>query len=300
LIVQNEKNEKIQDVFEKELKIIKSPRRDECKGEGFKSFNLNDEISVKPKSSSHILLEDLPEIIQKLINSEIYSFLRLIPFKDSEREVDSSIEFIVEYLELMSKELKQTEEDVLDAINTPAYQEPLHKLTLIQDFSTILSKFPTLELILPPDLCSELKVLFHSLELPSRQIYLQMLFDCVNEALNYIRPFGVDGIPDPWSSKARILFGEAELSNVFTRIIAFMVKWASCKAGLFHCPESRGEDDRLLFLREEKMSSLLCMDVRDEEGTWLRYEEEETQIKIMTTNSIFESLIDEIITIINN
>ena len=293
-----------QDIPDKELKVVKSPRQ-EPRSDLFKSFNpdasSSDDLSPRMMSrvSDSIKSEEIPDILQKLINSEIYSFLRLIPFKDTEREVDSSIEFMVDYLEVMSKELKQNEEEVLDAINTPAYQEPLHKLAVIQDFTSILSKFPTLELILPPDLCSELKVYFHSLELPSRQIYLQMLFDCVNEALNYIRPFGVDGIPDPWSSKPRILFGEAELSNVFTRIISYMIKWASCKAGIFHCYETRRDEERLLYLREEKMSSLLCLDVRDEEDNWLRYEEEEAQIKIMTSNAILQLLLDEIISIIN-
>ena len=80
----------------------------------------------------------------------------------------------------------------------------------------------------PPDLASMsgtgLKVLFESLEIPSRQIYLQLLFDCVNEALNFIRPFGVTGIPDPWSTKPRILFGEAELDSVFQKISNYLLK----------------------------------------------------------------------------
>ena len=318
LLVSNENHIEIP---EGELKLIKSPRRLDPepetqikektgKSELFRSFNpLNlDQSSSSEDESPRTLIvpktlylgEDPDEIVNKIINSEIYSFLRIIPFKDSEREVDSSLDFIIEYLEIMSKELKANEEEVLDAINTPAYQEPLSKLSIIQDFTNILSKFPTLELILPPDLCSELKVYFQSLDLPTRQIYLQMLFDCVNEALNYIRPFGVEGIPDPWSSKPRILFGEAELSNVFSRIISFMVKWASSKTGTFHCPESRNDEDRLMLIREEKMSALLCTDVKDEESDWLKYEEEETQIRIMLGNSIFTNMLEEIISIINN
>ena len=311
-------NENHIEIPEGELKLIKSPRRLDPepetqikeKSELFRSFNplsfdqssSSDEITPRIFTTPKTLYlgEDPSELVNKIINSEIYSFLRIIPFKDSEREVDSSLEFIIEYLEIMSKELKTNEEEVLDAINTPAYQEPLTKLSIIQDFTNILSKFPTLELILPPDLCSELKVYFQSLDLPSRQIYLQMLFDCVNEALNYIRPFGVEGIPDPWSSKPRILFGEAELSNVFSRIISFMVKWASSKTGTFHCPESRNDEDRLMLIREEKMSALLCTDVKDEESDWLKYEEEETQIRIMLSNSIFTNMLEEIISIINN
>lgn len=254
-----------------------------------------------PKSNkSSLIPEDLSEDILALISSEIYTFLRMIPFKDQEKEVDSSLEYLIEYLNVMANELKENESEVLEAINTPVYQDPLSRLQTLQDESLgVLSKFPTLELILPPDLCSELKVKFESLEVPTRQIYLQMLFDCVNEALNYIRPFGVTGIPDPWSNHPRILFGEAELENVFNRILSFMVKWASCRAGAYPSYDA-SDEDKLASLREEKMSSLLCVDVKDEEDTWLHYEEEETQSKILTAGKVFDHLISEVLLILTN
>ena len=254
-----------------------------------------------PKSNkSSLIPEDLSEDILALISSEIYTYLRMIPFKDQEKEVESSLEYLIEYLNVMANELKENESEVLEAINTPVYQDPLSRLQTLQDESLgVLSKFPTLELILPPDLCSELKVKFESLEVPTRQIYLQMLFDCVNEALNYIRPFGVTGIPDPWSNHPRILFGEAELENVFNRILSFMVKWASCRAGAYPSYDA-SDEDKLASLREEKMSSLLCSDIKDEEDTWLHYEEEETQSKILTASRVFDVLISEVLLILTN
>ena len=167
----------------------------------------------------------LIEMIPEIIDQEIKTFIRQIPFKDGENEVDYTIEFLFQYLDAMASELKENEADALEAINTPVYQEPLSRIEYLQTttFETI-SKFPNLELILPTELCSGLKVLFESLEIPSRQIYLQLLFDCVNEALNFIRPFGVTGIPDPWSTKPRILFGEAELDIVFQKISNYLLK----------------------------------------------------------------------------
>lgn len=266
-----------------------------------KSYESSPALSPAPSSFPSLLNEDWSAELSSLVNSEISSYLRIISFKDSEKEVDPSLDYIMEYLNTMANELKENEFEVLEAINTPVYQEPLSRLSTFQDPKTpILSKFPTLELILPPDLCSELKVRFESLELPSRQIYLQMLFDCVNEALNYIRPFGVTGIPDPWSTHPRILFGEAELENVFNRIVNYMVKWGSSRSGTYPCSESSQDDDRLTALREEKMSSLLCVDIKDEESNWTYYEEEETQTKILVGNSIFSCLIDEIFIIIRN
>lgn len=259
----------------------------------------------KPKAKTHQNIEEtsknntfmgfnIDETFPDIINQELSLFLRIIPFKNIEKEVDSSIEFVLAYLDSMSKELKDNEAEVLEAINTPVFLEPLSKLALLQDVSIdVLTKFPTLELILPVELCSELKMMFQSLDVPSRQIYLQMLFDCVNEALNYIRPFGINGIPDPWCNSPRILFGESELENVFNRIIAYLIKWSSCRAGCFHSFESQNDEERLQALREEKMSSLLCLDVRDEEPNWLIYDEEETQVKIITANEILEDLLKE-------
>jgi hypothetical protein len=259
-----------------------------------------DLLTQKSSKPSPLITEDLTDELSTIISSEIYAFLRVIPFKDQEKEVDPSLEFMIEYLNVMANELKENEAEVLEAINTPVYQDPMTRLCSLQDFSNqVLSKFPTLELILPPDLCSELKVRFESLEIPTRQIYLQMLFDCVNEALNYIRPFGVTGIPDPWSNHPRILFGEAELENVFNRVLGYMVKWASCKAGLFHSLELTVDEDKLSSLREEKMSALLCIDVKDEESTWLHYEEEETQSKIVSSQAILDLLLQETLQILN-
>ena len=48
------------------------------------------------------------------------------------------------------------------------------------------------------------------------------------------------------------------------------------------------------------MSSLLCMDVRDEEINWLEYEVEETQIKILLEAEIFYMLVDETYSILRN
>ncbi|OMJ94513.1 hypothetical protein SteCoe_2287 [Stentor coeruleus] len=253
----------------------------------------NQNISEMPNRNISIEI-NIDDTFPDIINQEISYFLKIISFENLEKEVNSSIEYILAYLDCMAKVLKDNEVEVLDAINTPMFLEPVSKLALLQDMSIdTFMRFHTLELILPVELCSELKMMFQSLNIPSRQIYLQMLFDCVNEALNYIRPFGVNGIPDPWCNSPRILFGESDLENVFNRVTAYLIKWSSCRAGCFHNFESQNNDEYLQSLREEKMSSLLCIDVRDEEPNWLLYNEEETQIKVITANKIFKNLLKE-------
>ena len=139
----------------------------------------------------------MEDIITELLNQEIDAFLLTISFK-IEKDIDPSNNYLDFYLNSMAKELKDIEDIVLETINTPAYQEPLIKLRILQNTEIgELSKYPNLELVLPFELCSQMKLKLESLEIPARQIYLQMLFDCVNEALNYIRPFGLKGMPDP-------------------------------------------------------------------------------------------------------
>lgn len=46
-----------------------------------------------------------------------------------------------------------------------------------------------------------------------------MLFDSVNEALNYIRPYGIKGEPLPWSYKPRLITPYTKISKIFGKIL---------------------------------------------------------------------------------
>ena len=37
----------------------------------------------------------------------------------------------------------------------------------------------------------------------AQHIHNKVVFDCVNESLNMVRPYGSQGEPTPWSKKAR-------------------------------------------------------------------------------------------------
>ncbi|CAG9317365.1 unnamed protein product [Blepharisma stoltei] len=245
------------------------------------------------------------ELINQVIINEIDLYLQIIPFQEMSAQIDPNLAFIDEYLDVMLSQLLPAENDILDSINTPAYHDPLSRLNLLQnaDIGTLV-KYPTLDLILPPELCTELKSGFNSLDIPSRQIYLQMLFDCVNEALNYIRPYGTRGVPDPWSIRQRTLFGESQLVSVFERVKEYMYKWAYLRGGAYPSPDMivQGgiDENKLQILREEKMSGLLCQDVQDEEINWLDYEEEEVQVKLDVADMVLELVIDETIKLLND
>lgn len=271
--------------------------------ENDKLGDVNEENFLESIESSETE-ENIEEVINQVIYNEIEMYLQLIPFQELGEQIDPSLNFIDEYLDVMLSQLLPCENEILDSINTPAYHDPMGRLSLLQNAEIgSLVKYPTLDLILPPELCTELKSAFNALEIPARQIYLQMLYDCVNEALNYIRPYGTIGVPDPWSIRRRTLFGESQLINVFQRVKEHMYRWGNLKGGGYPTSDmvigGMLDENRLQILREEKMSGLLCQDVQDEENNWLDYEEEEVQVKLDMADMVLESLVDETVKLLN-
>lgn len=94
-----------------------------------------------------------------------------------------------------------------------------------------------------------------------------------------------------------MLFGESQLTAVHEKAKDYVLKWASIKGGIF--PNGMVNEKRLQILREEKMSSMLMIDVQDEEKSWVDYEDEETQVKLDIADMILERFIDETSTLLN-
>lgn len=246
-----------------------------------------------PDSSTDFLRNFDTKILQ-LITEEIKLYLETIPFSTSEKPVNPQKSFIEEYIKILEISLIKTEEDTLELINTPSYIEPLLKLEILQTTEIgKLQKYPTLELILPPDLSSDLKKLFNPSEMPSKHIYLQLVFDCINESLNHIRPFGIKGMPDPWSQASSTLFGEGQLKVVIEKIKKFLYRWELVHAGAYPDENCINDDEKLQKLREDKLALMLSQGIQDDEPRWLEYEEEETQVKIDISDLVFDIIVDE-------
>jgi hypothetical protein len=56
-----------------------------------------------------------------------------------------------------------------------------------------------------------------------------MLFDAVNEALNYIRPYGIKGEPLPWSNKPRLITPYTQINKIFVKVIRRVGQWSLLK-----------------------------------------------------------------------
>lgn len=58
-----------------------------------------------------------------------------------------------------------------------------------------------------------------------------MIFDCINEALNYARPGGADGRPFIWSSRHLDSIGYRSLGKVFGKVQTCLKRWSEVKIG---------------------------------------------------------------------
>jgi hypothetical protein len=243
-------------------------------------------------------LDQVDSILNQLILTEIDNYI--IPnFHEERLEVDSSLNFVENYLRNVENLIEPDKEAFLDIYNSPMPIDFLQKLTFLQNAEIgALVTYPSLELILPPEINDQLKEIFANSSMVYRRIYCQMLFDCLNEALNYVRPYGINGEPAPWSRKERTVFGEENIHRIFERAIEMLKKWANIKAGHLPTPEVENiggliDEAKLQQLREERLSALLCSDVYSEEKKWIDYEDEEVQAQFDLADILLEHLVEE-------
>jgi hypothetical protein len=70
----------------------------------------------------------------------------------------------------------------------------------------------------------------------AQHIHNKVIFDCVNEGLNMVRPYGSAGEPMPWSKKPRknlifMLDSVDDLDQVLHQVKSFVLGWAKTRAG---------------------------------------------------------------------
>ncbi len=70
----------------------------------------------------------------------------------------------------------------------------------------------------------------------AQHIHNKIIFDCVNEGLNMVRPYGSGGEPMPWSRKPRknVMFMIESLDDldlILQQVKQTVVSWARTKAG---------------------------------------------------------------------
>ena len=72
-------------------------------------------------------------------------------------------------------------------------------------------------------------------------VHNKMIFDCINEVLDRMRPYGLKGPPLPWSRQVRALtfrYGEEEqIFELFEQVRGKLLNWDSNHVGvMLHSP----------------------------------------------------------------
>lgn len=70
----------------------------------------------------------------------------------------------------------------------------------------------------------------------SQHIHNKVIFDCVNEALNSVRPYGQAGEPMPWSNKSRknmlLAYEKVDvLEQILGKVKTKVLGWQKTRAG---------------------------------------------------------------------
>ncbi|KAL4506565.1 hypothetical protein ABPG72_000136 [Tetrahymena utriculariae] len=132
---------------------------------------------------------------------------------------------------------------------------------------------------------------------------LKLIFDCFNEALDFLRPFSLGGKPLPWKLNqkklANMKIKDHDIERVLGMAIGRTLKWGSCLCGFIpekiEFPPGQDEENNeyLNQIKEDRLAQMLENEVLENEHKWLVYEEEETDVQLEIADDIFHSLMSE-------
>ena len=233
------------------------------------------------------------EELLNLIVNEVENFIHATKFIERKVEVETSSDFIDIYFQNLSKFLAQDEYEVLSSVNSAFFEEPLAKLTRLQTSHIgTIGKIYYYEVLLPINLESKLQDFFICVNRGRQLAYSRLMFEVVNEAFNYFRPFGFDGLPDPWSSKLNLIYGESRIENLALKAKKLVNIWQNVKIGIFS-GISCEEHEKVEKVREDRMNVALALNIENEERNWINYEFEETQSIFEIAGLVFSELVLE-------
>ena len=130
----------------------------------------------------------------------------------------------------------------------------------------------------------------------------KLIFDNCNEFLQNYRPYGIRGMPMPWSIAHRVLKpAEYDFDQIFSTLRSTLYKLSAFRAGKipdqsFSVPGN--SEEALQKDRDEKIGMLIAGDIANNEEIWVNYEYEEIQTVIDMTDIALEALLWEVIKIV--
>ena len=215
-----------------------------------------------------------------LVSSEPFDYL-----------IESAIDFILKRFEKFNQ-----------ALSRPLRKNPLEVLAKVQSPYTInplkwtFTGYPS---IFPPDFPEEFNKLMSQSDPQTTRNQIKMLFDCCNEIIQNLRPFGVEGAPMPWSvSKKSSKSVKVDKNTVKEFLTEKIESLSNVAAGKIPDNEFLNEDkldeDKLHRCREEKIGVLIAQDIKLNEKVWVDYEFEDIQTRVIVADRVLDLMVLEI------
>ncbi len=139
-------------------------------------------------------------------------------------------------------------------------------------------------------------------------IHNKLLFDCLNEALDSFRVFGMKGMPLPIKNNGRIfkVILSKDVSKLLAKASQKVMEWSTFMCGFIpfkddsfmHVPRQLDEET-LNQIKEDRLVRLLTDEVRsaqkalENDEKWLNYEDEEIEVEIELADIVFDFLITD-------
>ena len=146
-------------------------------------------------------------------------------------------------------------------------------------------------------------MIFRKEDIAFTTIHCKAVFECFNEALNMLRPYGKTGEPLKWSLRPRYAYKTPEdLVFILSNAKEIVLELNSMEAGNLPSIEflfnNKFDEELFAETREKHLADILGQEVLEMEDYWINYEVEEVQSKLEIADTITELLIEETVNIL--
>ena len=278
---------------------------------------LSEEILMALIYDEHKLIQQKKEIPQLPIIDMFSIDPAVEGSSTTELRIQTDIIAIRNYLEeiFSNSDIKEVQKN----ISVPLRAKPLELLNRMQEveIGTILeTEYASFPEILSVNLYLNLEnnrenstrpansLHIHQLIIEAEHIHNKMIFDAANEALQKYRPYGLQGIPMPWSFTCRFdKKNNKPIKLILEEVKEELLDWSTIQAGKISTEDmmlSNGilDEELLQQVREDRLANMLAEEIIERDNIWINYEFEETQVKLDIADMILEELSGEIIKIL--
>ena len=291
--------------------------------ESKEELNVNILNEKTDKIVDEIMIELLEEIKTSLFPIRYHRKGTSAPPKRHVTGICTTLPYVEKYIDEVFDSILKDPETFIQVISQPLTKDSLYSLRRIQDedIDVLFDTIPdTIQLVLPVEKYLHIErsrklddILEHP-ESPQHEAFLtelfnihhKCIFDAINYALDFYRPYGIRGPPSTWSKQTRVLTfrnGSVEsIKDILKEVKAKVMSWASHNAGALTLLEHNENTENKLKLeqmREERLESMLSIEVNEEKLDWIDYEKEETQTILDLADIILEEFVSEAVTIMN-